>query len=561
MNALKMPEDLKEVHFPKAGVDVSQAFWRQPNKPLDGKSDYARTTRGAINCRGFEATTNRNRGGIRPGLSKFLSVRPGDVEFITQELALLASTQYPPFAGTLVQSSQSGRVVTLVAVSQGNVYAADAGDTTWTAATNTTSNTPPLNYTGVVFSALLNQKLWFADGINQVYYDRTTNTVNPWTIGTYAVGDIGDPGGLATGQAKGEFPSRSNGTLSPIICTWRARIVLAIDTIIYMSAVGDPQDFDYSPPSQNPAQAFSGEEDPQGVVPDIVTSLFPYSDDTLFVGGDHTIHLFRGDPMSGGRLDLVTDAIGTAFGLPICKDPYGTLYFFSNRTGIYSLVPGQHPQRISQQIDPILQDIDTGRNSIRMVWSDLFQGLHVFVTPLSAPADALHYFWEMRSNAWWIDHFANTNHNPLTCCVFDGNLSSDRMVLLGSWDGVVRALDHTADDDDGTPIEWRVLVGPIANDMTDEFLFKDIQGVLAAESNDVDFAVLIGPTPEMALDTDPVLEGTWKVSDDLGGRNLLSTIRRAGHALYVELSGVGPMALEQMRIRIAPQGKVRMRGR
>src|SRR5438445_13511378 len=94
-------ESFKEIHFPKAGNDLSLAYSKQPNGPVQQlaikqgqrypTSLYARTTRIGNNVRGYEPVSGRSRGGQRPGLSKYLQARPGDVEWITQELTVLVT--------------------------------------------------------------------------------------------------------------------------------------------------------------------------------------------------------------------------------------------------------------------------------------------------------------------------------------------------------------------------------------------------------------------------------------------------------------------------------------
>ncbi len=528
---LARPDIFQDMHFPKRGIDVSLAFGKQ--RPG--------TTPVGNNVRTFEPATLRARGGQRCGLVKYLEVRPGNVEWVTQELAILVGTEDPPPGGNM-QLSQSGRVVTLVAVSQGNVVVANAGDTAWTAAANNTAETPPLNYSGIVYSSANLQKLWFADGTNWCYYDPFTNSVETWAA------------------TAGTLPVDGDGNTPRLICTWRGRIVLSgllLDPQNwFMSAVGVPTDFDYSPLSISPAQAIAGNNAPAGLIGDVVTTLIPYTDDILVFGGDHSIYMMRGDPMAGGQIDLISDAIGMAWGEPWCKDPTGTLYFYANRTGIYSLIPGQAPQRISQPIDPLLQDVDTGANAIRLIWNDRFQGFHVFITPLDEPGPTTHFFYESPTGAWWTDTFANDLHNPLCCCVFDGNLPSDRVTLIGSWDGYVRAIDPTVDDDDGTAIESAVIIGPLLTKDLDDVLLKDVQAILAAESGFVNFAVYVGEAAEIALASEPVVQGTWGP-----GRNFSNFIRRSGHAIYVKITSTNTWAMETIRATIQGLGGVRRRGK
>lgn len=519
-----------DLSFPKAGLDLSGPFTLQrPN-----------TSPAALNVRGFEAGTNRLRGGTRPGLSRYVNARVGSVGWIVQEVNQI-TYQGTPGAG--MQTNSSGRIVYLVAVSKGNVYYTTAGGTAWTAATNNSGASPPLNFTGIVRSAPNNLKLYFADGNNWRYFDPSDTSVNTWAA------------------TAGTLPVDADSNKPRLICTWRGRTVLSgllkDPQNWFMSAANDPTDFDYAPLSPSPTDAVAGNNAPQGLIGDVITALVPYSDDILIFGGDHSLYMMRGDPAAGGELDLVSDTIGMAWGIPWCKDPYGVVYFVSNRCGVYSLVPGQAPQRISQQIEQLVQDLDTGANTIRLAWDDRFQGLHIFVTPTANAAageGTLHFFYEQRTGAWWQDTFGNKNHNPLCCVTFDGNLASDRVALIGSWDGYVRWFDPDATDDDGTDIESSVIVGPLVTRELDEVLFKDGQAVLGEESGDVSYDVYVGSTAEGALASDPVSSGTWEA-----GRNPTSPIRCSGHALWVKISATNPWAMELFRARVAGKGKVARR--
>jgi hypothetical protein len=528
------PDALTDLHFPKAGTDLSRAFSKQPVRALEG-GEYTRTTPLGKNVRAWQPEVYRARGSQRSGLVKY-TPQPVIADWIVQELNVIVTTE-----GTPVELSQSGRAVTLVAVSQGNVYTLLSGDTFWVPATNNTGFDPPLNFTGVVYSANNNQLMYFADGINFRYYKPDSNSVENW---------------VATA---GLLPVDSANNAPRLICTWRGRTVvsglLLDEQNWFMSAVSDPTNFDYAPLSASPTQAVAGNNGPLGLIGDVVTTLIPYSDDVLIFGGDSTIYLMQGDPMAGGQIDLVTSAIGMAWGQPWCRDPYGTIYFFSSRTGIFTLLPGQKPVRISQAIEQQLLNIDTGANTVRAIWDDRFQGCHFFVTPTAAPAATTHFFYEQRTGAWWQDTFANNDHNPLCCCTFDGNDPNDRVSLIGSFDGYVRAISPTASDDDGYPIDSEVIIGPLLTANLDDVLLKSLQAVLGETSGDVQYAVYVGSTAEKALSSDPVLTGTWKA-----GRNLTNLVRRAGHAIYIKISSTNPWAMESVRVVIAGQGKVRRRG-
>lgn len=523
-----------DLPFPLAGVDRSGPFGQQMPRQLPDQT-WGRTTPVGSNVRAFVPGTSRDRGGSRSGLTKYIPTAVV-ADWIVQDLNVVVHS-----GGTPVQLSQSGRIVTLVAVSQGNVYTAAAGATAWTAATNLTGDTPPLNFSGIVLSSANNQKLWFADGVNYVFYQSSDNSVRHWTA------------------TKGSLPRDSSNNTPRLIATWRGRTVVSGLLLEpqnwFMSAVNDPQDFDYAPFNITPTQAVAGNNAPQGLIGDVITSLCPYTDDRMVFFGDHTIWLMSGDPMAGGQIDLVSDAIGGAFGVCWCKDPYGNIYFVSNKCGIYVLVPGQQPQRISQPIEQIIGAIDTGASVIRLIWDDLFQGVHIFITPTNVPTATTHLFYEWRTGSWWTQSFANNNHNPITCVTFDGNLPGDRVALIGSWDGFVRAFSPQATNDDGTAISSEVVIGPLLTKDFDAVLFKDIQAVLGANSGNVTFAIHPGATAEVALASPALVTGTWSKA-----RNLTNLVRRSDHALYVRITSTSPWQIEGIRARIQGQGKVQRRG-
>jgi hypothetical protein len=189
------------------------------------------------------------------------------------------------------------------------------------------------------------------------------------------------------------------------------------------------------------------------------------------------------------------------------------------------------------------------------LWDDRFQGLHIFISPLAAPGSTTHYYWEQRSGAWWQDQFGNTSHDPLAVTVLDGNGPTDRVPIIGSWDGYVRCVSTAATQDDGTNISSSVTIGPLLTKDLDDVLLKELQAVLGNSSGSVTYAVYVGSSAEAALASTAVCSGTWAA-----GRNLTNLIRRAGHAIYIKLSSTNAWQMEVIRARLAGQGKVRRRG-
>lgn len=529
-------EWFQDASFPKAGSDNSDAFWKQsPRQGPDGA--YIKTTRKGVNVRAYAQGGTRQRGGSRPGLARFIDARPGDAFYVVQELGVLYTTGLP-----VPQSSLSGRVVQLVAVSQGQVYVAEPGSGQWSLADNTTGEDPPLNITGIMFSAQNIQKLWVVDGINYCVYSPVTGAVSKWTA------------------TAGTLPIDASNNTARLIETWRGRTVLSgllLDPQNwFMSAVGDPTDFDYSPATPSATQAVAGNNSALGFIGEPVMTMIPVTDDVLIFGTTNAMWAMRGDPMAGGSIDLITSSVGTAWGRPWAKAADGTVYFFSNRPGVFRMDPNSltPPVKVSGPIDQFLVDLDTGNTHVRMAWDDRYALLHVFISPLDAPGQTSHLAYETRVGAWWLDEFKNHDMDPLCCAVLDGNEPADRVVVIGSWDGYVRLFDPTATDDDHFEIESEVWVGPFVTENMDEILLKDLQAVLAEDSGDVKFEVHAARSAEEAFFSPPITDGIW-----VAGRNEDEAIRVAGHAIYLRIQSSNPWALEQIRARVATTGMVRRR--
>lgn len=74
-------------HFPVGGIDVSQAFARQPVREING--EYCGTTPVAINVRAF--ADGRKKGGVRPGLARYINAQVNST-YIIQFLGTITIT-------------------------------------------------------------------------------------------------------------------------------------------------------------------------------------------------------------------------------------------------------------------------------------------------------------------------------------------------------------------------------------------------------------------------------------------------------------------------------------
>jgi len=502
--------------FPMGGMDVRSQKIAQPNA----------TSPDLQNVRSYDTIEDRSRGGQRPGLTKYTAN------------AAVANTRiqdigYTVFVNNTAPTATSigVRNTVLTAVCDGNVYTFNtSGFTLATGGSGALSNAAPCVFSSDAFGVT-----YYADGVNQVKFTADNTTVNTWST------------------TAGDFPTGGVGIMPRLIASWRGRIVLSgLRTDPhnwFMSKLGDPLDWDYAPVAVTEVQAAQGGVGYVGKLGDVINSLVPYNDDVLVVGCDKSIWQMAGDPMAGGKLDLITDKIGMAWGRPFCRDQRGTMFFFSTGARIYQMQWGGKPEEISEGINPEIKATDLNTSIVRMVHDDDRDGFHVFITPLTAGA-AEHWFYDQRSNGWFKDVYASNDFNPVSCLRYLGD--NERFTLIGGEDGYVRYTDDTAYTDDGTNTTSYVVLGPFMSDGAHyPHLITEIQGILDSSSTGILYEILSGDSPDAALASAAspfVGEGTLGA-----GRSLSFQPRERSFYTYIKvgLKVNTAWAMEEVRARMS----------
>lgn len=395
---------------------------------------------------------------------------------------------------------------------------------------------------GTVFSASANVirgaqngiRYFFTDGTAYFYYEPNTSSIKAWTA-----------------QDGGTMPLDLSGNTLPLIATFRGRTVLAGQTVWFMSAVNDPFNWNFAPFVTSTTQATFGTVDTQGFPGQTINAIYSYDDNnTIIFGLSHAIWQLTGDPEAGGQFNIVTRDIGMAYGMPVCVDPFGQIYFWGNGFGIFTLVPGSLPVPISMQIDRRIQKVNLATSYVRMYWDLFNQGLGIFVTPLNAATPTTNFFWEKRTNAWQPDFYGNVNLNPLAVHDYRrGPLAADQQIFLGGRDGYIRVLGNGNSTDDTIPIASSVMIGPIPNKDQERIKLEDLLTEMSQTSGPVTYSIFVGETAEEALSSGAKETGTWNA-----GRNPVSLILWSGIAIYVQISATGPWALEKIMARITSMG-------
>lgn len=386
-------------------------------------------------------------------------------------------------------------------------------------------------------------KVFLVDGESSLVYDLATNTVDDWagevTAGTLQVG-------------------------SRLVALYRGRLVIsgvvADPNNWFMSRVGDPFDFDYSPATIDQKEAVAGNLSQAGLLGDVVTALIPFGDDKMIFGCDSSIWQLTGDPVVGGTYDNISEQTGIAFGKAWAKDPANTLYFMGV-DGIYRILPGGLPESMTNgRLDEVFREVDLSLNLVRLEWDFILKRLWVVIAPLDNTSQTDVYVWDQRTDSWWFDQHDATSRGPADLYGYDAEAAQDKALLFGSRDGFIRQIDQDAPNDDGHPINNRVRFTPILSDDPSQHIrLSGLSGLLGEDSSPVHMKVLAGQTAEQLAKN-----ATAKVRRILrAGRNAQSVAKVSGANLAIELSqtdGVpGPFswALERISGKVERTGMTR----
>ena len=412
-------------------------------------------------------------------------------------------------------TSESSRDYQLIAVSGGDVY---TGRPTEGALRAATDGANVVTTTGRIGLQSAFGKVYLCDGINANYsvWTASTNTVAAWTP---------DAGTLPVSGATG----------ARYIALYRGRIVLsgliADPHNWFMSAAGDPLDWDYGA-TVSATMAVAGNNTDAGECPDIITCLAPYSDDLMFIGGDHTLWLLQGDPADRGRIDNISYQTGISGPDAFTFDPNGIFYFFGSGT-IWRMAPGGAPEPLSRnRMDATFGNIDLVSNIVHLAWDSIRRGLFIFVVPKTEGATT-HYYWDERTDGFWKIAFPNAQ-GPTTVLAFNGDDPDDNALILGGFDGYLRKIDSAVKDDDGTAVSSYVLYPPIvAGGPLKNTRVNSITAILDASSDDAVLTTYAEDTAQGAIESATI---RYARTISAGRTKILNRV--AGNAVMIKISNV-----------------------
>lgn len=344
-----------------------------------------------------------------------------------------------------------------------------------------------------------------------------TLTVNP---------GIDTPGLAATTATISDVSGRAT-----LCALYRDRLVLAgfvtEPTTWYMSAIGDPLNWDFGPEIPAVTAAVAGPLTDAGRTGDRITALIPFSDDLMLFGCEFSTWMLRGDPGAGGQIDSLSRSIGVVGQDAWCFDNDGNLYIFSFQ-GLYRIAfNGAPPVKVGMgRLDKTFSDLnldnlrvlleyDRDRQMVVIFFIDDDADLSEFDEGAGEYPEPVSYAYDVRTDSFWpIRVPADVNPSALT--FYEHPNAAIRSLMLGSRDGYLRGFADDVYTDESGPsdpedaeststssIESYVVFGPYAPFGENvRWTTSDTAMILGGDSKPCKLRVYSSPTAEQVIDED-----------------------------------------------------------
>ena len=349
----------------------------------------------------------------------------------------------------------------------------------------------------------------------------------------------------------------------PTGCTlierYRGRLCLAAPpdypNDFFMARVDDPLDWLDTLNEDDTTRPFSSAaEDTAGVIGEPLTAMKALKDDYMMFASTNNLHMLRGDPCEGGRLDCVTRDSGVIARNACCMGSLGEFWYLS-RDGMCVFAPDNGIVRVSRNKMPKeLMDVDAESFAVSMRYNSRFRGINVWLTGKSA-SKRRHWFFDLDNKGFFPDRYADA-HEPF-CSAFYNSLAAENVgMVVGCRDGYLRRYHESYERDDSTAISSYIQYGPLmpGGNLHEEALISQLLGILDAQSGNVAWSVQVGETIEAALNAAAFDSGVWTA-----GRNYYNYPRARAAAMFLKIanSGVRPWAVESICAELESGGLAR----
>jgi len=285
----------------------------------------------------------------------------------------------------------------------------------------------------------------------------------------------------------------------------------------YKSRQANPYDWLYA--ADDAQSPVAGTDAESGKVGDIITAEIPYNDDYEIFGSIGSLYLLRGDPATGGSLDLLNGKIGVVTQQSWCWDDHDNLYILDLK-GLYKIHRDMSAieSLTSDKIPNFTTDLALNPNTQRIVLSfdPNRQGLQVCITNIETGVNT-NYWYDFQSGGFFPETYPEED-GVMCSWHYNADDPETRKTLLGCWDGHIRVMDNDAKSDDtgsidsssSEAIDSYVLLGPVLighdhdyngklNSLTVVSAGGGVGGTIS-DSDDIAYEIIVGETAESVIE-------------------------------------------------------------
>lgn len=322
----------------------------------------------------------------------------------------------------------------------------------------------------------------------------------------------------------------------PLVVNYLDRVVLAgaddNPHVWYMSAVSDPDDWDYS--QTEVTSAVAGTSSNLGMPGRPITALAVNRDDYLIISTRDELWLMRGDPGYEGSFNNLTRNAGIISQNAWCLTPENQMVFLSTY-GLYLLsVAGSdfQVQPLSRNIIPEeLININVELFYISLAYDFENDGIHIFVVAKNHDGRK-HWYIDWPTKTFWKMSY-DEDREPLVIHDYHCAIFGHGGLLLGCRDGYVRHFQSDSFTDEDDSFSSYVYIGPIG--LSQDGMYGKVismETTISGESSIVDWELIPASTFAGTIDASASDSGSW--SDGLNARNYVSC---KGQAFILKVSG------------------------
>jgi hypothetical protein len=524
------PQPSTQLRFPVGGLVRRMAYQNQ--------TPY--TTPFASNIWPDDASLERERGGVRPGIEKAFTTDTGG-----SSLNMIADVAYAP----------TGNYAVKIVVANGGILYYEDG-------TGLTAVTP-----SPALTLASDVPLGFADLELKLYIVGDNSASRNLCVYNPADNTL-----VLVEASAGTIPTKCR-----LMCNFNNRIVLAGDETspqnIYASRQLDPTDWDFGADAGDLQKAFALNASDQGRIGEPVMALIPHSKSCMIVGCSTSIWAINGDLSVNGTVEKLADNIGVVDAKAWCYDADGFLYMLS-QDGLYFMPPGcgSAPRSISRERLPQeLLNINRLTHRVSMAYDNRYRGIFLTVTTIASGGMTGYWIDTKQTQggdsggaavSFWPTSFATSSHQPFILHNARDSVHTAEGpggILMGCRDGYVRRFNRTVTKDDGTDIIAILDIGPFPlNRVASEGILQEIQVNLGAGSGKVSCQIRTGNGAEAAYNA----SARYYQTLTRAGQNPIALPRLRGQSAIVRFSNLNlassRFSIEDITIKRIQAGRIRV---